>query len=267
MYSKQPFNSRLVSIVLVGIFSFISLSQVQAQDQVLEANKKITETETSIKDVNNENRQENVPEEQTKSNQTTQSQKDLLGKVQTFYASAKDFSAEFKQTYTYSIYGRKKISTGKVYFKKPSKMRWDYETPTQRVFVADGKTLWVYEPEEAQVFKRDLSSAQLPIALRFMEGNARLDQEFIVQKISQEEQGPIVILLLKPKVPSPDFTSLELRVNEVNGEVKSSILVDPTENRNRIDFVEVKVNQDLPETGFSFTPPNGVRVIDEETRP
>ena len=57
-------------------------------------------------------------------------------------------------------------------------MRWDYAEPTPKVFVADGKTLWVYEPTENQVFKRDLKSAQLPVALAFMSGEGELTKSF-----------------------------------------------------------------------------------------
>ena len=191
--------------------------------------------------------------------QTTQ----LLDKVQSFYASASDFQADFKQTYTYHIYGRKKVSTGRVYFKKPSKMRWDYEVPIKRIFVADGSHLWVYEPEEAQVFKRTLNSSQLPVALRFMKGEGKLSEDFIVTRVTTTTQENRAILHLKPRVPSPDFVLLQITINKDTGAVSSSMLTDPTQNTNRIDFVEVKVNQGLPDAGFSFTPPEGVQVIDE----
>ncbi len=206
-------------------------------------------------------------ESKVSSSETTQrlDTQAILSRVQAFYAQATDFKAEFKQTYTYHIYGRKKLSTGTVYFKKPAKMRWDYEVPTQKVFVADGETLWVYEPEESQVFKRDLSSAQLPVALRFMRGDASLDKEFNVQPIEETEESEVIPLILTPKSPSPDFKTLELHVRRKDGQVQSSVLIDPTGNRNRIDFVDVRVNQSLPNSGFSFTPPEGVRVIDEES--
>ncbi len=217
----------------------------------------------------NDKTQAQVPE----SKQTEQSspkgilnQSELIDKVQKFYAQAQDFQADFKQSYTYKIYGRKKLSTGKVFFKKPARMRWDYEVPTPRVFIADGKTLWVYEPEEAQVFKRDLSSAQLPVALRFMQGEAKLDDEFDVETLKDLGQG-VAELSLKPKRAQSDFKALRLKVKSENGEVLASTLVDATGNLNEIKFVAVKVNQGLPNSGFSFTPPEGVRVIDEHNMP
>ena len=87
----------------------------------------------------------------------------MLGKVQRFYNNAQTFQARFHQRYHYRIYRRVKHSVGRVFFKKPGMMRWDYETPTQRLFISDGDTLWVYEPEDAQAFRRSLRNAQLPV--------------------------------------------------------------------------------------------------------
>lgn len=185
----------------------------------------------------------------------------ILTGIQKFYSNISEFQADFTQIFTYKIYGRKKISTGKVFFKKPGKMRWDYEAPTKRLFIADGEVLWVYEPEEAQVFKRSLSSAQLPVALRFMKGEGELTKDFNIAEPKKEEER--YTLILTPKIPSGEYQELQLVVDRKTFEVKSSILVDPTGNTNHIQFADIKVNTGLPESGFSFVPPQGVRVIKE----
>ena len=185
----------------------------------------------------------------------------ILKGIQAFYSNAQDFHATFTQTFTYKVYGRKKISSGKVFFKKPGKMRWDYEAPTPRLFIADGKVLWVYEPEEAQVFRRQLATAQLPVALRFLNGEGDLSQEF---DYSTPTRGVgTYTLALTPKRPSGEYTRLELTVDQETFEVIASALIDPTGNTNHIRFNGVKVNENLPEEGFQFTPPKGVQVITE----
>ena len=183
----------------------------------------------------------------------------VINGVQSFYATAQDFKADFRQTFTYKIYQRKKISTGKVFFKKPALMRWDYEAPHERLFIADGSILWVYEPEEAQVFKRALASAQLPVALRFMKGEGRLTDDFKVASLSKNEQA--YQLTLHPKTPTSEYRELQLIVDPDQFNVTASVLIDPVGNSNHIAFVDAKVNSDLPKEGFNFTPPAGVRVI------
>ncbi|MAD61140.1 MAG: outer membrane lipoprotein carrier protein LolA [Myxococcales bacterium] len=266
---KRMFQLNLVIIAHLSIsFSSLVYAQTTKPDQGIE---QVVPSSLS-KPGKVEPKQEPVqkPEVQQKADSKPKKllidQSEIIEKVQSFYAKAQDFQADFKQIYTYKIYGRKKLSTGKVFFKKPARMRWDYEVPTPRVFIADGQTLWVYEPEEAQVFKRDLSSAQLPVALRFMQGKARLDQEFKLHSM-QATDKEVVELSLKPKSAQVDFKTLKLRVKTSTGEVLASTLVDATGNLNEISFVAVKVNQGLPNEGFSFTPPKGVRVIDENNKP
>ncbi|MBM4292819.1 MAG: outer membrane lipoprotein carrier protein LolA [Deltaproteobacteria bacterium] len=185
----------------------------------------------------------------------------VLDGVQRFYADARDFKADFKQTFTYKIYQRKKVSTGEVFFKKPALMRWDYEAPSRRLFIADGGTLWVYEPEEAQVFKRDLASAQLPVALRFMKGEGKLTDDFAVGALHEESDA--YRLHLTPKRPSSEYQALQLVVNKAQHSVRASVLVDPVGNTNHIEFVDPVVNSNLPDDGFQFSPPEGVRVIED----
>ena len=267
--TKRMFQLNLVMIAYLSTsFSSIVYAQTAKPDQGVEQvapssqakQRKVEQRQGPSQDSEVQEKADSKPKE------SLVDQSEIIKKVQSFYAEAQDFQADFKQIYTYKIYGRKKISTGKVFFKKPARMRWDYEVPTPRVFIADGQTLWVYEPEEAQVFKRELSSAQLPVALRFMQGKARLDQEFKLHSMQAKDKG-VVELSLKPKSAQVDFKTLKLRVRTSNGEVLASILVDATGNLNEISFVAVKVNQGLPNEGFSFTPPKGVRVIDENNKP
>ena len=54
------------------------------------------------------------------------SAEDIARRIQKFYKKTEDYQASFKQVYTDLAAGEEKVSWGKVYFKKPGKMRWDY---------------------------------------------------------------------------------------------------------------------------------------------
>lgn len=182
--------------------------------------------------------------------------------IQRFYGEAKDLKADFVQTYTYKVYDRSQKSTGKVFFKKKNKMRWDYKTPEAKVFVADGSTLWVYEPEQGQVFKRSLRSAQLPVALTFMSGEGKLTDEFDARLLPAPSPKTLLVELI-PKKDLGDYQSLQLEVDRATFAVVASTVVDPVGNTNHVLFSNVKTNSDLPDAGFAFTPPAGIRVITE----
>ena len=189
----------------------------------------------------------------------------VVAGIQAFYASAKDLKAEFKQVYTYQVYDRAQISTGKVFFKKKNMMRWDYKTPEVKVFVADGDTLWVYEPEQGQVFRRSLKAAQLPVALTFMSGDGQLADAFDAKLLPAPSPKTLLVELI-PKADEGDYQSLRLEVDRETYAVQASTVVDPVGNTNQVIFMNVQTNTNLPDSGFKFVPPAGVRVLTEPAR-
>lgn len=191
--------------------------------------------------------------------------KAVVDGIQTFYADAQDLQASFTQRYTYLVYDRTQVSNGIVYFKKPGMMRWDYQQPQPKVFVADGQTLWVYEPTENQAFKRKLADAQLPVALTFMSGKGKLLEEFDAKLLPSKDAAAYVVELI-PKRHAGDYKSLRLTVDAKTYAVTASTVVDPVGNTNALTFTDVKTNVGLPDAGFKFRPPDGVRIVTSPTR-
>ena len=74
----------------------------------------------------------------------------VIDRMQKRYDQSKDFRARFSQNYSRAVVGRSTLSTGTVAFKKPGRMRWDYDKPEPRMFVSNGQVLWLYEPTEKQ---------------------------------------------------------------------------------------------------------------------
>src|SRR5437660_9210324 len=99
----------------------------------------------------------------------------LAQRVQAFYAHSKDFSASFRQHYTYVAIGRVEESEGVVQVKKPGRVRWDYAKPDRRTLYIEDRTLWIWRPDdqEAQV-KRDFGGEQLSSAFTFLWGKGNL---------------------------------------------------------------------------------------------
>src|SRR2546426_753967 len=72
----------------------------------------------------------------------------LAERVHAYYAKTRDFSASFRQHYTYLAIGRTEDSEGTVQVKKPGRVRWDYVKPDRRTLFIDGKTLWIWRPDD-----------------------------------------------------------------------------------------------------------------------
>src|SRR5262249_50363166 len=84
------------------------------------------------------------------------SAQDLVKKVQSYYGAPQKLRAKFRQEYTTATFGRTSSSDGLLRVAKPGKMRWDYDKPEPKYFIADGTTLWVYEPSSKQALQQSL---------------------------------------------------------------------------------------------------------------
>jgi outer membrane lipoprotein carrier protein len=190
--------------------------------------------------------------------------KTVVDRVQHRYDAAGDFRARFTQTLTNPTFNRKSTSSGEVLLKKPGRMRWNYEKPEPKMYLADGDLLWLYEPEDKQAFKQDLKSSQLPAALAFLTGKGKLSDEFDISFAANPGYGTArdYVLLLQPKRAQAQVKSLMFVVDPVSFHVRESILVDGQGNTNDMLFSDVKVGTGLPDSSFRWTPPAGVRIID-----
>jgi outer membrane lipoprotein carrier protein len=190
--------------------------------------------------------------------------KAVIERVQKRYDSAGDFRAHFTQTLTNLTFNRKTTSTGEVLLKKPGRMRWNYQTPEEKMYLADGDRLWLYEPEDKQAFKQELKSSQLPAALAFLTGKGKLAEQFDISFAEKSAFGTPrdYVLLLQPKQPQPQLKSMLFVVDPDNFHVRQSVLFDGQGNTNDLAFSDVKVNSGIGDPTFRWSPPAGVRVID-----
>lgn len=185
---------------------------------------------------------------------------ELAAKVQKFYESTLDFSADFEQNYRYKAMRRTQKSSGVVLVKKPGLMRWDYKLPYPKHFVLDGKALYVFDPEDnAVLVSREFSSDGLSAAVTFLWGRGSLSEEFEISLVEQKSYGDTVLELV-PRTPQPGFSRLFFAINPKSGAVLTSVVIDSQGNENRITFKEVKTNTGLNPKHFSFEIPEGATV-------
>jgi outer membrane lipoprotein carrier protein len=196
--------------------------------------------------------------------------RNTLERMQKRYDQAKDFKARFSQNYSRAAFGRATLSTGTLTFKKPGRMRWDYEKPEPRMFLSNGQVLWLYEPTEKQAFKQDLKASQLPAALAFLMGKGKITDEFEVTlakppKDAKEKlpgRPEDIRLALSPKQPQSTYKSILFVVDPKEFLVRESVLVDAQGNSNHFVFDDLEVNAKVADSLFKWTPPAGVRVVD-----
>lgn len=92
---------------------------------------------------------------------------DLVKRLEARYRSAQTLQATFLERYSEN--GRLlRSQSGTAYFRRPGKMRWEYEVPERNLFLVDGKTSWFYVPEDHTVTRipaKQSTDIRTPMAL------------------------------------------------------------------------------------------------------
>ena len=82
-----------------------------------------------------------------------------VDQLDAFLASSGAMSADFVQTVQGAAFSQSKESRGTLIMQRPGKFRWDYQTPYKQLILADGKRLWIYDEDLAQVVVKPLNLA------------------------------------------------------------------------------------------------------------
>ncbi len=192
--------------------------------------------------------------------------KALVDRMQGFYERTQDFTAAFRQDYTYKTFGRTVTSTGTVAFKKPAQMRWDYLTPNKRSFVLSGEKVYAWDPIAQTLTRGALPTSQLSSSVTFLWGRGHLLEEFnIVRAPCSDCQG--VLLVLTPKKADARFRELRLELDPKTAEVRRSVVVDPDGSENAIVFTDLRTNTGLSKERFVLDVPDGTQVLDASPPP
>src|SRR6266851_3401682 len=98
---------------------------------------------------------------------TAKQLKELIARLEATYRSARTLQATFLERYTEN--GREvRSEAGTAYFRRPGKMRWEYERPDKDLFLVDGKTAWFYVPADHTVTRvpaKESTDLRTPLAL------------------------------------------------------------------------------------------------------
>lgn len=200
---------------------------------------------------------------------------DVVARVQAFYNDTKQLTALFRQTYTNTTFGKTSVSDGKLWIKKPGKMRWDYagknRNTVKKSFISDGTTLWAVEHDNKQVFKKSLQDDMLPVAVTFLFGQGDLARDFDAKLDTSGKYGKKadLVLDLTPRKPSAQYKKLYLVVDPGNFRVKQSVVVEASGNINHFMFFSPDTKKSVQDAWFVFNEKKlkSYRVVQPDEQP
>jgi outer membrane lipoprotein carrier protein len=194
--------------------------------------------------------------------------KALAAAIDQHYDHLHSLQAQFTEVYRGS--GIERTESGILWLKKPGKMRWEYRSPREKLFVSDGRDAWFYVPADRQARKtaaRKLDDIRSPLA--FLLGKTKLEKE--LQALSLAPDIPPlnpddVVLRGVPRALAdrvsgvlleiaPDKRIVRIVINEVDGSVTEYKLSEQREDG------------PIPDARFQFRPPAGTETVEGDLAP
>lgn len=190
---------------------------------------------------------------------------ELARRLQARYDAITDFSADFVQTYRGGVLRKTTTESGTMAIKKPGRMRWTYTRPEDKLFVADGRKMYIYVPADRQVIVRDMPAGdEAATPILFLVGKGQLTRDFDAAYADVPGAPPgSVALKLTPRTPQRDYDSITLVVEARTLRLRMLIARDNQGGTSTFTFRNLKENVGLPDKMFSFEIPRGADVITE----
>lgn len=178
--------------------------------------------------------------------------------LKSFTTGLKGLDGQFSQQ-VYDAKGKlKESSSGRVALSAPRLFRWEYAKPYPQLIVADGKKVWVYDPDLQQVTVREQGSEEQNSPLSALIDPAKLDRQFNVKE-SGTADGLQWLTLTPKSEGEASFQSARLGFGK--GGLSRMEVLDAVGQNTKISFSGWKRNPAFAATTFKYTPAEGVDIV------
>src|SRR5882672_5650009 len=209
--------------------------------------------------------------------------KSSVARLEARYRTPKTLEASFLERYTEN--GRLvRVEAGTVYFKRPGKMRWDYQAPVRNLFLVAGKTAWFYVPADhtaTRVPAKESADWRTPLAL--LVGDMKLSRvcEHVLPAIDERPENPEHAMLYcqlrgaaskspkraagEPPLQKPtNGEAVFFEVDRSSGDLARVLIRDPGGIGIEFSFTDWRIDPLVPDSLFRFDPPKGVAIVNGE---
>jgi outer membrane lipoprotein carrier protein len=186
----------------------------------------------------------------------------LARAVDDHYNHLRSLQSDFTEIYRGD--GPERVETGTLWLKKPRKMRWEYRSPNEKLFVSNGEVVWFYMPAERQVRQttlKKLDDLRSPIV--FLLGKTKLESELrgLSKAIDQAPSSAGDIVLRGAPQAMAEVNEVQVEVNPAN-QIVRIVLFGTDGATTEFRFTGWKENVELSDGQFQFKVPAGVEVVE-----
>jgi outer membrane lipoprotein carrier protein len=177
--------------------------------------------------------------------------------LRSFVSTVTSATGSFSQ-FTAGSQGRPQpAQSGTFSFQRPGKFRWSVTKPYQQLVISDGKQVYQYDADLAQVTVRKVDQAigTSPAAILF--GSESLEQSFTVTSLPST--GGLDWLRAKPLKADAGFAQMDIGFQ--NNLPQRIELLDSFGQTTEVTLSDIKPNPTIPPSDFEFVAPKGVDVV------
>jgi outer membrane lipoprotein carrier protein len=183
----------------------------------------------------------------------------LLKGVESRYNRARTLQVLFTEQYTPPGKARR-TESGLLMLRKPGKMRWAYSQPPGKLFVSDGKLLWLYTPDENRVERMKFQeSDDMRAPLAFLLGKLNFDKEF--RNLQSKIEGADTRILAEPKTDNLPYSAVEFLVAQ-DSHIKEVKVTGFDRSVLHFTFDQERVDPPLDGKLFQFSMPKGAELVE-----
>jgi len=189
---------------------------------------------------------------------------DIAQKIQSSYEKAKDLKADFIQEATIKSIKKTEREEGRVFFKNPKNMLWDYTKPKGKKLVINSQTSWLYLAGEKVAYTQKSENIfQSKTLISFFSGSGKLKDDFIIKYAEPKalDKDGNYLLVLIPREKTAACNLVKLSVDKNNFNILQVSFDDAFGNSTTLKFFNISINTGLSQKIFQFKPPAGVEVF------
>jgi len=180
-----------------------------------------------------------------------------LDQLHAFVGRVQSAEGRFSQSTVAAQGPGRPAQTGSFVFQRPGRFKWAVEQPYEQLVVSDGKDVFQYDPDLAQVTVRKVDQAigASPAAILF--GSGSLEQAFDLSELPAREG--LAWLRAKPRSADAGFAQVDIGFKD---DLPARIeLLDTFGQVTRVELSGIRPNPQLPADAFRFEPPAGVDMV------
>jgi chaperone LolA len=183
-----------------------------------------------------------------------------IEKLRAFAEQTRSASANFNQVVRDKDGKTVQSATGRLTFSRPGKFRWEYEKPYQQTIVGDGEKLWIYDKDLNQVTVKKMEGALGSSPAALLAGSNDIEQYYNVD--AKGMKSGLDWLEAYPRDEDSMFS--KVRMGFKGSMLDTMELHDNLGQITVIRFNKLQRNPQLAANTFTFAPPKGADVIEDQ---